>query len=238
MSESEISRQVLDQLADGELARADYADVLRQLDRRPEEWRRCALTFLEHQALQCELSEIISSRQTFEPVDDGEESDTALGGGSAGESYVSTAVHRNWWARPVVRWTSVMAVGVLAFVGGIALQVRPENQPMETAQTNQAVLKTPLLASQPRSPAEGSASIWLDDLGAGDSPHLEVPVRLISANASDKLAPERIPPMVETLLPQSGSPNFLERRVLMVRTQSGEIILFTVDRVTHGITYQ
>jgi hypothetical protein len=41
---------LLDRLVDGELGQAERQQLLRQLDREPDGWKRCALAFLEAQA--------------------------------------------------------------------------------------------------------------------------------------------------------------------------------------------
>lgn len=45
----------LDRLVDGELHGAEYREFVAALDREPQHWRRCALAFLEAQALRGEL---------------------------------------------------------------------------------------------------------------------------------------------------------------------------------------
>jgi hypothetical protein len=44
-----------DRLVDGELSALEYRSLLASLDDEPGGWRRCALAFLEAQALECEL---------------------------------------------------------------------------------------------------------------------------------------------------------------------------------------
>lgn len=48
----------LDRLVDGELSRDEYQALLSALDEEPGGWKRCALTFLESQALAGELGEV------------------------------------------------------------------------------------------------------------------------------------------------------------------------------------
>jgi hypothetical protein len=48
----------LDRLVDGQLNRAEYRELLRQIEKDPEGWRQCALAFLQHQALGQELGQI------------------------------------------------------------------------------------------------------------------------------------------------------------------------------------
>jgi hypothetical protein len=52
----------LDRLVDGELPEAERRAVLLSLDQRPDEWRRCALAFLEAQTWKEVLGETIQER--------------------------------------------------------------------------------------------------------------------------------------------------------------------------------
>ncbi len=55
-----------DRLVDGELSSAEYQALLAALDEEPGGWRRCALSFLEAQALERELGSL--RRERIEPV--------------------------------------------------------------------------------------------------------------------------------------------------------------------------
>ncbi len=55
-SESRIDWLELDRLVDGRLSDDEYRQLLCQIDADPDGWRHCAMAFLEHQALQKELS--------------------------------------------------------------------------------------------------------------------------------------------------------------------------------------
>lgn len=46
----------LDRLVDGQLGRDEYRELLRQIDKDPDGWRQCAMAFLQHQAMERELS--------------------------------------------------------------------------------------------------------------------------------------------------------------------------------------
>ena len=48
----------MDRLVDGELTPAEYRELLANLDDEPGGWRRCALAFLEAQALQREMESL------------------------------------------------------------------------------------------------------------------------------------------------------------------------------------
>src|SRR5436190_6268662 len=50
----------LDRLADGELDRQEYAELLTALDQEDEGWKKCAMTFLESQALRRDLGQLVN----------------------------------------------------------------------------------------------------------------------------------------------------------------------------------
>jgi hypothetical protein len=59
MSTSDQSLEAqFDRLVDGELSQAEYRSLLASLDDQPDGWRRCALAFLEAQALGRDLSAV------------------------------------------------------------------------------------------------------------------------------------------------------------------------------------
>lgn len=60
-------QRVLDLLADGELSQEQERDVLLELDRHPDRWRRCALTFLETRVWQCEVPRIEALKPIAHP---------------------------------------------------------------------------------------------------------------------------------------------------------------------------
>jgi hypothetical protein len=59
----------LDRLADGELSREEYTDLLSSLDREDEGWKKCALTFLESQALRSDLRKLVNEPSPPAKVD-------------------------------------------------------------------------------------------------------------------------------------------------------------------------
>ncbi len=68
-SENELTaadREMLEQLADGELPEAERRDLLLKLDRVPGAWRACALGFLEAQCLQDSLGGL--ARESARPT--------------------------------------------------------------------------------------------------------------------------------------------------------------------------
>lgn len=60
---SPITDQELDRLADGELSPGEQRELLRALEASPDNWRRCALAFVEAQTLRRELSGLAAAPQ-------------------------------------------------------------------------------------------------------------------------------------------------------------------------------
>lgn len=58
----------IDRLVDGELGKREYRALLTLLDGEPDGWRRCAMAFLEAQALHIELPEICRATRTLSPT--------------------------------------------------------------------------------------------------------------------------------------------------------------------------
>ena len=58
----DISDEVLDRLVDGELPDAERRALLLSIDQRPDEWRRCALAFLEAQTWKEVLGDAVKQR--------------------------------------------------------------------------------------------------------------------------------------------------------------------------------
>lgn len=61
---SSIDWQELDRLVDGRLEESAYRELLCQIDADPNGWKQCALAFLEHQALEKELTALQSDPST------------------------------------------------------------------------------------------------------------------------------------------------------------------------------
>jgi hypothetical protein len=69
MRDSHLTDVQLDRLVDGELPDQEYRQLLAALEDEPGGWRRCALAFLEAQALARELAEIMGpEREEARPV--------------------------------------------------------------------------------------------------------------------------------------------------------------------------
>ena len=80
----------LDRLVDGELHGAEYREFVASLEREPQHWRRCALAFLEAQALRGELN-VLREQHLSPPVISDESCVAPATQTSATESRVT------WW---------------------------------------------------------------------------------------------------------------------------------------------
>jgi len=65
LDEHAIEDECFDRLVDGELSRDEYGQLLSSLDDDPGGWRRCALAFLEAQALRKEFASPVDERVDF-----------------------------------------------------------------------------------------------------------------------------------------------------------------------------
>lgn len=236
LGESGINREWLDQLVDGELSDQDYGKMLLQLEETPDGWRHCALSFLEQQALQRDLRQILNERVATRPRS--ELLDSSRGTRPVQERSLGRAHSAHWLARPWVRWSSVMAVGILAFVGSIAF--RPFGPPGGSAVEEVARTSVPnsnsAIKADMTDDAAGSnmepALLYVDGGPTGTKAPLEVPVAMIAdSNGRPKFASERFSPQLAHLLEGSNYPNRVERMVYFVRTDDGKLYILPFDRI-------
>ena len=60
-----VNQQVIDELVSGELQGEAYRRTLRAFDEQPEQWRHCALAFLEAQAFEREMKALVSGSELW-----------------------------------------------------------------------------------------------------------------------------------------------------------------------------
>ncbi len=244
--EDKINNQLLDRLVDGELSDADYRITLHRLDEAPDGWRRCAMSFLEQQALRQELQQLLNNQTRLNPLEDCDLDKASLSEVEGADELHFAATRHDWerWFRqPWVRWTSVLAVGILAFVGGLALRpfASPPTKGDQLVARNQRAIGQPPAVANSRHAANSAeiASITFDDMPNNQSQRLQVPFELVSqSNGTPTLAPDRLPPKFERIFTETNAANQLERRIIMGRTQNGEVILVPLDRIVHRVNFQ
>jgi len=97
-----------ERLVDGELAPDEYRELVASLDDEPGGWRRCALSFLESQALAHELNGWMREA-------------TAVGDAEMPDELAAPASGR--WGRLPRRWASLVAAASVAFVLAFGLGI-------------------------------------------------------------------------------------------------------------------
>jgi hypothetical protein len=241
-----IRDELLDRLVDGELCEGEYRRTLQRLDASPDSWRRCALSFLEQQALQRDLRQLLRESSDSPRVEiapkGGKEVDDR-GGFADGQRVPSVASHDwdGWFRQPWVRWSSVVAVGLLAFVSGFALRFGSNPGP----DPGRSGLSTGRRDDFAAVSAPSSTSDLTDDdrqllrlTVPGEEP-LELPVEMVRyTDGGPRVAPERLPAPVERIISESKAPNRMERRLMMLRTPSDRFFIVPVDRIIVGDDYQ
>lgn len=156
-SDHPSQQQLLDQLVDGQLAGEGYRDLLRALEADPDGWKRCALAFLEEQALRQELGVILAPTAS---------APTAATVAGTQTTACPALPHSTWRAG----WLAVAAAVLASF--GLGLLVRgafaPSNSsttvPVATAPESKAL---PEAASE--TPADHGAAGVADNVVANDA---------------------------------------------------------------------
>ena len=241
-----INNELLDRLVDGELSEAAYRQTLDRLDETPDGWRRCAMSFLEQQAWRRELMQLLKCGERLNSLDDSELDEAGLEPiTEADELHFATTRPDwdGWFRKPRVRWTSALAVGILAFIGGLSLRpfgsldsARNSNIAQNQRQNDQ---RNALANSRRSADGVEIASVTFDDLPNNQSQGLQVPFQRINHSlGTPKLAPDRLPPQMERILTETNAANRLERRIFMGRTPNGEVILVPLDRIVHRVNFQ
>jgi hypothetical protein len=107
----------VDRLVDGELADDQQRQLLLALEAQPDGWRRCALAFIEGQALRADLSQLCQAQPDLQ------------------QSGAAAIAHRHARPHQWTRWLAIAASLAVAFFLGISVKgwhgtsgAPPENQ--------------------------------------------------------------------------------------------------------------
>jgi hypothetical protein len=230
-NEFEINDVNLDRLVDGEMDDAEYRQFLQGLEDHPDGWRRCAMSFLEQQALQRDLRQIMANGDC---LDRRVESEAAPPPNKIAPLLAKSARQKHWMADPWVRWTSVVAVGLLAFACGMLLRPDRASSPNN--------MNTAIVQEDPEpAPSDFSlentrltrADILIDDPIDGSRHEINVPVQTIGHDQSlSTIAPDHLPRSLYRALQDSESKNIVERGILVSRNELGEVVMIPFDRIT------
>src|SRR6187551_1659923 len=125
-----------DRLVDGELTPEEYRALLATLDDEPGGWRRCALAFLESQALAGELEGVRATASLDHPGTDGP---TSLSGGRGDLTPPRSHPPRDWRSMLAVAASFLVALAI-----GISAPRFFSGQPQEGRTTGNLNRQPPL----------------------------------------------------------------------------------------------
>jgi hypothetical protein len=215
-----------DRLVDGELTGGEYRDLIASLDDEPGGWRRCALAFLEAQALGQEFR--VARREAEK---------TAT---------VAKSREEAWAGKQIAPLMLAMAASFVAAFGlgawwrsnpGSATNMQSGFATQEGRDVPESMLLNTLQPSEPgnNSPAEMPLDrlTFVVDRGDGESERFEMPVY----DRNDAYAREllertsSLPPHIERAIRRSGYDVTTRREWAPVETRDGRRIIFPVDQL-------
>jgi len=163
---------LLDRLVDGELSGSERRQLLESFDKHPEDWRRCALAFLEAQSWREEMGQVARgfASKTTEPK----------------SPALSAATSRRASWSSVATWLAMAASLLVAF--GLGMMQREAGQSIAGTSANPAdQVATVTPSGKPLSPKNAAPSdavtLFVKDDGGRMQP---VRVPLVDANTLDK----------------------------------------------------
>lgn len=227
-----------DRLADGQLSTAEYRELLSSLDEEPSGWRRCALAFLEAQALETEIKAVRSD--DFAAVDSAADSTVAAGKstgrtGSAGVFRLALAMaacflvafglgialHAQWFGRsqsPV----------------GDAPNVLAENSPpgAEANHSAGAALAVDAPTDSPDREPLRNVTLVVGDNEA-DAQRFDLPVVPYGDGGQEYLNTQRsaVPPQLRQMLERNGHRLRRSQRYVQLQMEDGRRVVVPVEEV-------
>lgn len=235
-SNTQLDRQ-LDRLVDGELSSTEYRALLTALDEQPEAWRRCALAFLQAQALGGELNVLRGECLEPAPTPAAKEVSTAEVTAPAATKTVAGASSGEFWRQP---WflTLAMAGSFLIALPLGPLLFRLEQEP-EFPLASEARPTTPDNANQAAVAAApavrqhkplGQVRLVMDgpDRQSVDVPyyHVDDAGKLPGSDTEAILSPE-----MQRALEQAGNRVEREQSLVPVSLEDGSRVLVPLDRL-------
>jgi len=215
----------LDRLADGELSRDEYRELLAQLDREPDGWRRCAMAFLEAQAWKREFHELRAEQAAPAQL----------------VTSASTGDRPSHWL-PAPWWTLVAGILVAFALGNWwhGQEWRPHsNDEPEAVQQERRPTDAATLASSLLSPTPPLGTLspeqltFLVDRGDGRREQFDMPVFQASHASARRLMeqPSSLPPHVEQAIRRSGHEIRTKREWTPVNLFDGRQAMFPVEQL-------
>jgi hypothetical protein len=216
----------LDRLVDGELSHAEYVGLLSSLETEQEGWRKCALAFLEAQALRSELRGLLAE-PTSPPVVE----PASLPPAPVEPAAKPSAPMTKMWAQ----WGALAASLLLTFWLGRGSMPTPAETISRPPQPSPAPAPD-LAKSSPRPPLDlsrqGRMTLVVD--GANGQTH-EVELPVVNGEHIDPqrfLAhPPQIPSDVVDAFHAAGHEIESHREIVPIDIAPGRRVLVPVDRV-------
>lgn len=224
--------QRFDRLVDGELSRDEYNDLLRSLDQQPDGWRRCALAFLEAQALRQEFGELTGNAEV--------------------SSQPTTAAASD--KRRIRRWPGVFAIAasfLIAFglglmfrggwpeaptdTGGMPVakdEVQPE-APIEQPIEGPELAETPKPETEQPGQYQGNVRLVFDRPDGLGSQELGAPVFGWTPDNARMLYEDslQIPPEMRRILQRMGGDLRWDQQVMPFETKDGQRVLIPIRQM-------
>lgn len=247
---SSDDQRLLDRLVDGELGETERRELLLRLDRAPDGWRQCALTFLEAQSWRTEAKAMVA-----EPA----YAATVERRAAAVPQVVPAAQTRKVWDRPSVwvplataagfllAWTMVRNYDVGGPQGGVIQLAGTGGQAGDKTLASVS-LGTPTIVAAADVDPDPSASfvdhpdpllISPEDLklvvaggAARNAGVVRVPkVDALRMSGAALAAVPTMPPEMERMLEQMGHPLARERRRAQVNLSDGLRVVLPLEQV-------
>jgi hypothetical protein len=222
-----------DRLVDGELPADEYRALLASLDDEPGGWRRCALAFLENQALAGELGGIRRSLDLGEPGPGGL---TTQPGGRG-----DLTPPRRTSPRDLGTMLAVAASFLLAFALGVAAPQFFAGQPQDESVAGNLKTQSPLAANTNQPAAGGDRHRALRPIGglrlvmdgaANETPQAgRVPVYEIEGSLEQYLRSDQpaLAPELVQMLERRGHDVQRQQQYIPVQLDDGRQVIVPVD---------
>ncbi len=205
----------IDRLVDGELAEVERRELLVRLDNDPEGWRRCALAFLEDQALRTALAAIAPVEQA-----------PSRAGAVAATSPIRTG--RAWLRGASIAASLMASTFAMGFAAGGSMKARPGVVLVSPAPSTPSDSPTP----RPDQIRE-VGSLQVVDGSAGEAPPDRFPIR--SGPGLDerwlRSQPPSVPEYLRARWERQGYQVAERRRLMSVELEGGRHVSIPVDEV-------
>lgn len=226
-SNTQLDRQ-LDRLVDGELSSTEYRALLATLDEQPEAWRRCALAFLQAQALGGELN--VLRGECLEPVAPEVKTPTptkTVAGASSGEFW-----RQPWFLTLAMAGSFLIALplGPYFFRSGPGPEVpiAADTRPTTLDKANQAAVATAPAAKKHKPLGQVRLVMNGADQQSVDVPyyHVDDAGGLPGSDTEAILSPE-----MQRAFEQAGNRVEREQSLVPVSLEDGSRVLVPIDRL-------